>query len=86
MSIVCDIIVAYILVIFARIVLSWLPISPDSPVATVSSFIHRITEPLMGPLRRALPPLRMGNMMMDLSPIVLLFVLQFVVLGIFCRA
>ena len=85
MDIVCKLIVVYILVIFARIVLSWLPIAPDSPVATVNSFIYRITEPLMGPLRRALPPLRMGNMMMDLSPIILLFVLQFVVLGIFCQ-
>ncbi len=84
MGILCNLVVAYILVIFARIVLSWLPIAPDSPVATVSSFIYRITEPLMGPLRRALPPLRMGNMMMDLSPIILVFVLQFVVLGIVC--
>jgi YggT family protein len=77
-----NLVVLYILVIVARMILSWLPIDRDSPVAAVSSFVYRITEPVMGPLRRAIPPVRIGNAMLDLSPLILLFVLQFVVLGI----
>ncbi len=81
-SLLYNLVVLYILVIVARMILSWLPIDRDSPVAAVASFVYRITEPVMGPLRRAIPPVRIGNAMLDLSPLILLFVLQFVVLGI----
>ena len=54
-SILCNLVIVYILAIFGRILFSWIPISPDSPVAAVRSALVFITEPLMGPLRRALP-------------------------------
>lgn len=61
--------------IFARIILSFLQavvrIDPYNPVIR---FIYEITEPIMAPFRRIIPPL--GGM--DFSPIVLFFVLQFV--------
>ena len=54
--------------IFARIILSWLPVDPFSaPV----QFLNQVTEPILEPLRRL--PLRIG--MLDLSPIVAFFVL-----------
>jgi len=31
------------------------------------------TEPILGPLRRALPPVRFGGMGFDLSPMIVLF-------------
>lgn len=62
----------YLLCVFGRIILSWFPVSPGSPVATVSSFLYSITEPILGPIRNALP--RVG--MFDLSPIVVIFGIQ----------
>ncbi|HUP86133.1 MAG TPA: YggT family protein [Acidimicrobiales bacterium] len=62
----------YLLCVFGRIILSWFPVNPGSPVATVSSFLYSITEPILGPIRNALP--RVG--MFDLSPIVVIFGIQ----------
>ncbi len=62
----------YIFAIFGRIVLSWFPVSPGGAMATVHSFLYRITEPVLGPVRRVMPPL--GGF--DLSPIVVIIALQ----------
>lgn len=62
----------YIFAVFGRVILSWFPLSPGGPMASVYSFLYTITEPVLGPIRRVLPPL--GGI--DLSPIVLLFAVQ----------
>lgn len=49
------------LAILARVIISWLPISPESPFVR---FLLGITEPILGPIRRVMP--RVG--MFDLSP------------------
>ena len=72
--IIAQLIQLYIFAIFARIVLSWFPLSPGGPMASVFSFLYTITEPVLGPLRRVIPPL--GGF--DLSPIVALIGLQLV--------
>ena len=63
----------YILMLLVRIVLSWFPISPGGAMATVFSFLYAVTEPVLGPVRRMIPPIGMG---IDLSPIIVLFGLQ----------
>ncbi|MGI8661664.1 MAG: YggT family protein [Acidimicrobiales bacterium] len=68
-SFVLQVINLYVLVVFARIVLSWFPTAPGTALAGVNDFLRSLTEPLLAPLRRALPP--MG--MFDLSPMVLIF-------------
>ena len=62
----------YLFCIFGRIILSWFPISPGSPVASVMSFLYSITEPVLGPIRNALPSIGM----FDLSPIVVIIGIQ----------
>jgi YggT family protein len=62
----------YILLVLGRVLLSWFPISRGSPFESVYSFLFSVTEPVLGPVRRALPPL--GGF--DLSPIVVIFGLQ----------
>lgn len=60
-----------LLMIFLRIVLSWIPFARDSKLAWS---LFSLTEPIMSPFRQLIPPLGM----FDLSPIILIFLLSFV--------
>ena len=62
----------YLLCIFGRIILSWFPTQPGSPVASVMGFLYSITEPVLGPIRNVLPSIGM----FDLSPIVVIIGIQ----------
>ena len=62
----------YLLCIFGRIILSWFPTSPGSPLASVMGFLYSITEPVLGPIRNVLPSIGM----FDLSPIVVIIGIQ----------
>ena len=59
----------YSLIVFVAVVMSWMQLPPSNPIAQV---VHALTEPVLGPLRRALPS--MGGL--DFSPMVLLVGLQ----------
>ena len=72
MEIVCLAISIYTLIILVRIVLTWFPLDPDGAMATVAGFLFMITDPVLGPLRRALPAVRLGSVSLDLSPIIVL--------------
>lgn len=65
----------YVFAIIGRIILSYFPIRPGSPVAPVFAFLYSITEPVLGPVRRVVPALGM----FDISPMVVLFALWYVV-------
>jgi YggT family protein len=71
--IVCRLIQAYMIVLFARIIISWFPIQPNSGLASVYAFLHAVTEPVLGPIRRIIPPIGMGGMGLDLSPLIVFF-------------
>lgn len=58
----------YSLMIFARIILSW----GVSPHNRLLHFLIRVTEPVLGPFRRVIPPLGM----IDISPIIVLLLLD----------
>jgi YggT family protein len=70
---ICRLLQLYLIVMFARIILSWFPVNPGSGLATVYGFLYSITEPVLGPIRRVIPPLGAGGMGIDLSPIVVFF-------------
>ena len=72
-TLLCRLLQAYLIVMFARIILSWFPISAGSGLASVYGFLYSITEPVLAPIRRVIPPLGMGGMGLDLSPIVVFF-------------
>lgn len=63
----------YILAILAVIIFSWFPVQPGSPAHRVFLFFRRITDPVLEPVRRILPPVFGGAV--DLSPAIVLFVL-----------
>jgi YggT family protein len=72
-ELVCSLLTLYVILVFARIIASWFPISPDSGFAGVIGFLYTVTEPVLGPVRRAMPMVRLGGLGLDLSPIVVLF-------------
>lgn len=63
---------AYIMAILGVIIMSWFPIDRDSPVYQLFVFLRRITDPVLEPVRRVIPPV--GGML-DLSPMIVMFVL-----------
>jgi YggT family protein len=66
----------YLILIFARILLSWIPRVPYNPVlAGVIEFITQVTDPYLRLFRRIIPPVGGGGFALDLSPIIATFVL-----------
>jgi YggT family protein len=66
----------YLILIFVRILLSWIPRIPYHPVlSAVIGFIQEVTDPYLRLFRRVIPPLGGGGFALDLSPIVATIVL-----------
>jgi YggT family protein len=76
MGLICTAISIYALLVLAWVILSWVQVSSTHPLGRVQVFLDRLIYPLILPLRRILPPLRLGGAMLDLSPLVLIFGLQ----------
>ena len=72
MSLLCSLISVYYIILFARVILSWFPLQPGTPMASIASVIFQLTEPVMGPVRRLIPTIGM----IDISPIVVFFGLR----------
>jgi len=62
--------------VLAWVILSWVQVSSVHPLARVTTFLDRIIYPVILPLRRIIPPLRLGGALLDLSPIVLLILIS----------
>ena len=77
--------VVYLILIFIRILLSWIPRLPYNPVLhAVVTFVHDVTDPYLNVFRRVLPPVGGGGFALDLSPIIaiiLLYILRAVIVG-----
>ncbi|MBF0171732.1 MAG: YggT family protein [Nitrospinae bacterium] len=61
----------YVYVVIARALISWVNPDPYNPIV---QFLNRITEPVLRPIQKAIPP--MGGL--DLSPLILIFGIYFV--------
>ena len=61
----------YMWIIIFRAVISWVNPDPYNPIVM---FRHRITEPVMAPVRRWLP---LRNIGIDLSPIIVILAIVF---------
>lgn len=60
----------YELIIFVRIILTWIPHDSEHPA---SQFLFKVTEPVLEPVRKYVPPL--GGI--DTSPIAVFICLEF---------
>ena len=65
---------ALTLAILGRVIMSWVTMfAPTSSVVqTINEILHQMTEPVLGPLRRVIPPLGM----FDLTPMIALILLM----------
>lgn len=72
------IIEAYVIVLVLRAVLSWFPIRSGSPLQPVETVLVRVTEPVLAPVRKLIPPIRMGGGGIDLSMIIVIVLLEIV--------
>lgn len=66
----------YLYLLIAYVLLSWLPNARES---FIGEMLGKLAEPYLSIFRRFIPPI--GGMI-DISPIVALFALRFVVMGI----
>ena len=62
---------AYLVILAGRAILSWFPLQPGTFLATIFSLLIDLTEPVLRPVRRVIPPAGM----LDTSFIVVFFVL-----------
>jgi YggT family protein len=80
----------YIILIFARIVLSWVitfrgSIPHNRALRAVTDFIEQVVDPYLNLFRRFIPPIGGSRMALDLSPIIgvfVLIILQGIVVGL----
>ena len=62
--------VVYLVLIFIRILMSWIPRMPYNRVlSAVLQFVQDVTDPYLNLFRRFLPPVKLGPGALDLSPI-----------------
>jgi YggT family protein len=78
--------IVYIILIFANILISWLPRVPyNRGLRAILDFVTETTNPYLNLFRRFLPPVGGGSFALDLSPmigIIVLFVLRGIVVGL----
>lgn len=78
MGVPCAAITIYIVILLLRAVFSWFP-PPSGGMATVYRILMDLTEPVLAPLRRVIPPVGM----FDLS-FTVLFVFLFILRNVIC--
>jgi YggT family protein len=64
---------AYTLIVVAYALLSWVQPDPGNPIVR---FVAAVTEPVLSPFRRLIPPYKTGGI--DISPVLVIFVILFI--------
>jgi YggT family protein len=63
----------YSWVIIAAALITWVSPDPRNPIVV---FLRQVTEPVLSPVRRLLPPWKTGGL--DFSPLIVIIAIQFV--------
>jgi len=79
----------FLLVLFAYSILSWVTASGnlayDSPVRKIQNVLSAICEPVLKPIRRLIPPVRVGGVGLDLSVLIVFLVVSVILIPLFSR-
>ena len=78
-QVLCALLTVYWLIVLARVLLSWFPVRPGTPIASAYVVLRDLTEPVLAPLRRVIPPVGM----LDMSSLVLIIGLA-ILRGVVC--
>ena len=63
----------YMWIIIIRAILSWINVPSLYPLVVI---LHRLTEPALRPLRRIIPPFRVGGI--DITPMIAILIIIFI--------
>ena len=77
--IICSALKIFTFLVYARVILSWFPANPNGAFGQISRIVYQVTDPVLLPVRRALP--LVGPL--DLSPIVVVIGLQ-ILMSVVC--
>ncbi len=71
--------IVYFVLIFVRILLTWVPRMPYNRYLRVAvGFVEEVTDPYLNVFRRFIPPLGGGGFALDLSPMLAMAIVYFV--------
>tara|TARA_B100000131_G_scaffold289822_1_gene302122 strand:- start:158 stop:427 length:270 start_codon:yes stop_codon:yes gene_type:complete len=71
--------------LFLWIILSWIQVSREHPIGKIKILLDSFFDQLLAPIRNMVPTLRIGMAGLDLSPIVLILGLNYLVLPFLSR-
>jgi YggT family protein len=71
----------YLIVLLGHVIFSWVP-RPPEPLVPIRLGLAALVDPVLRPLRRIIPPLRLGGIALDLSIIVVFLVISWVLMPI----
>lgn len=66
----------YLLLLLIRAVMSWFPYNPNSPLSPIFRFVVKVTEPVLAPFRRLIPPIGMLDISFMVAVIVVWLIVQ----------
>ena len=74
---------AFLLCLFVRVLMSYFPITDGTAMASIQRVVGVVTDPILTPVRRLLPPVSLGGAgaVLDMSPIIV-FIVIFILLKI----
>ena len=75
-NILATIVLFAIFALIIRIILDWVQVPSGHPIGRLRTGLASVTDPLLLPLRRLIPPVRLGAVALDVSVIVLLVALN----------
>ncbi len=77
MFILCDLLQVAAIIILAEVIVSWaVAFGSLSPYKPWVRTLHRMTDPMLEPIRRVIPPSRTGGL--DISPLIAVVAIQIV--------
>ena len=84
---IANVLFLYLLVLIGRLVFDFVQIfardwRPSGPILVIVEGVYTLTEPPLKLIRRVVPPLRLGQVSLDLGFLILLIGLQ-ILIGIF---
>jgi YggT family protein len=82
--VICLLLQVYSYLLVVRLLLSWFPDVPEA-LRPVVSFLSAITDPVLRLVRPLVPPLRLGMMALDLSPL-LVFAAIYILIAVLSGA